>query len=187
MSDRRHASRLAKAGFDLWQEGRLEEAVERYRQALAVADPDHFATPEYHSQLAHVLAALGQSDEARAQYERYLDLLIKQQERPNDAELDVARYFLAVHLLKMRLPAEALATIDPSLQRPHHPDDLLGPWRRAVRARALWQLGRLDEARQTAREAMSVASSDETRQDIRDGLGDIPDNADPPPILGKAK
>jgi hypothetical protein len=62
MPDRTMASRLAKTGFDLWQEGRLEEAVERYREALTVADPDYFATPEYHSELAHVLAALGLDD-----------------------------------------------------------------------------------------------------------------------------
>ena len=173
MPDRRMASRLAKKGFDLWQEGRLEEAVERYRESLTVSDPDYFATPEYHAELAHVLAALGRADEARGQYEKYLDLLIKRADSPNDLELDVARYFLAVHLLKMRLPSEALTTIEPSLQRPHHPDDHLGPYRRAVRARALWQLGLLDEARQAAQEAMLVASSEKKRQDIRDGLRDI--------------
>ena len=173
MPDRTMASRLAKTGFDLWQEGRLEEAVERYREALSLADPVYFATPEYHGELAHVLAALGRDDEARGQYEKYLDLLIKRPDPANDLELDVARYFLAVHFLKMRLPSEALTTIEPSLQRPHHPDDQLGPYRRAVRARALWQLGRLDEARQAAQEAMFVASSEKKRQDIRDGLQDI--------------
>ena len=172
MPDRKMASRLAKEGFDLWQAGRLEEAVERYREALVYADPDVYATPEYHGELAHVLAALGR-DEATAQYETYLDLLTKRPDPPNDLELDVARYFVAVHLLKMRLPSEALTTIEPSLQRPHHPDDQLAPYLRAVRARALWQLGRFDEAQQTAREAMSVASSETARQDIRDGLGDI--------------
>src|SRR5262245_21080687 len=173
MGDRKMASRLAKQGSDLWQEGRLKEAVERYLQALTVVDPDHVSTPEYHAQLAHVLAASGRPDEARGHYETYLDLLIKRPDPPDDRELDVARYFLAVHLLKMRLPSEALATIEPSLQRPHHRDDQLGPYRRMVRARALWQLGRLDDARQTAREALVVASSEETRQDIRDGLSDF--------------
>ena len=172
MPDRRMASRLAKEGFDLWQGGRLEEAVERYREALVHADPDCYATPGYHGELAHVLAALGR-DEARAQYETYLDLLIRRPDPPDDRELDVARYSFAVHLLKVRLPSEALTTIEPSLQRPHHPDDQLGPYLRAVRARALWHLGRFDDARQAARDAMSVASSETTRQDIRDGLRDL--------------
>ena len=135
MPDRKMASRLAKQGFDLWQEGRLDEALERYREALVYADPECYATPEYHGELAHVLAALGR-DEAKAQYETYLDLLIKRHDPPNDLELDVARYFVAVHLLKIRLPSEVLTTIEPSLQRPHHPDDQLGPYLRAVRAGA---------------------------------------------------
>jgi tetratricopeptide (TPR) repeat protein len=173
MPDQQTASRLAKRGFDLWQEGRLEEAVDFYRQALACADPGFYSTPEYHGELAHVLAALSRDDESRAEYEKYLESLIHRPDAASDLEIDVARYFVAQHLLKMHLPSEALTTIEPSLQRPHHPDDHLGSYRRAVRARALWQLGRLDEARQAAREAMSVASSETNRQDIRDGLRDI--------------
>lgn len=172
MSDRQQASRLAKAGFDLWQEGRLEEAVERYREALTVADPGYFATPEYHGELAHVLAALGRDEESRMRYETYLDLLINRREPPNNLELDVARYFVGQHLLKMGLSSEALTTIQPSLERPHQPEDRLVPLR-TIRAQALWQLGRLDEARQAAQEAVAVASSEEMRQSICEELRDM--------------
>jgi Flp pilus assembly protein TadD len=172
MPDRKMASHRAKEGFDLWQEGRLEEAVERYREALTFADPEYFSTPEYHGELAHVLAALGRDDESRTQYEKYLDSLIKRPDPVNNLEVDVARYFLGQHLMKMRLPSEALAVVEPSLRRPHDPKDLLGALR-VVYAQALWRLGRLDEARQAAQDAMSVELSERMRQTIRDELRDL--------------
>ena len=36
--------------------GRLADAAERYKAALAHADPEHYATPGYHQQCAGVLA-----------------------------------------------------------------------------------------------------------------------------------
>jgi tetratricopeptide (TPR) repeat protein len=140
---------------------------------LPCTDPGYYATPEYHGELAHVLAALGRDDESKAEYETYLESLIHRPNAASDLEIDVARYFVAQHLLKMRLPSEALATTEPSLQRPHRPDDSFGAWLRAVRAQALWQLGRLDEARQAAREAVSVESSEKKHQNIREELRDI--------------
>jgi predicted RNA polymerase sigma factor len=99
-------------------------------------------------------------------------LLLNRREPPNNLELDVARYFVAQHLLKMDLASEALTTIQPSLERPHDPEDRLGLLR-TVRARALWQLGRLDEARHTAREAVAVERSEQMRQSIREELRDM--------------
>jgi tetratricopeptide (TPR) repeat protein len=131
--DRQKASRLAKKGFDLWQESRLEEAVECYREALSCADPDYYATPEYHGELAHVLAALGRDDASRAVFEQSLELLINRPDPANDLEIAVARCFLGQHLLKVGLPADALAIVEASLQRPARPEDRLG-FLRIVRA-----------------------------------------------------
>jgi tetratricopeptide (TPR) repeat protein len=172
MRDRQMASQLAKRGFDLWQEGRLEEAVECYHEALSCADPGYYATPEYHGELAGVLAALGRDDESRAAYENYFASLINRPDPATALELAVARYFLGQHLLNMSLPSEALAVVEPSLQRPHHPEERFGPLR-IVRVQALWRLGRLGEARQAAREAVSVESSEKNRQHIRETLSDI--------------
>ena len=142
MRDRKMASQLAKRGFDLWQEGRLEEAVECYREALSCADPDFYATPEYQGELAHVLAALHRDGEARAAYEKYLETLLRRPDSANDLEIAVARYFLGQHRLDMSHATEALAVVEPSLQR-HHPNDRLGLLR-VVRVQALWSLGRRD-------------------------------------------
>src|SRR4029079_13115388 len=44
------AQRLAAEAHDLRQDGRLAEAEERYRAALAAADPRHGWTPEHHAE-----------------------------------------------------------------------------------------------------------------------------------------
>jgi tetratricopeptide (TPR) repeat protein len=69
MVNQAEASQLARAGFDLWQAGRLEEAVPLYREALEHADPNHWDLDGYHTEFAVVLASLGRDDEAREQYE----------------------------------------------------------------------------------------------------------------------
>ena len=38
--DQERAAALAKEGFDLWQSGRLEDALLKYVAALGVADPN---------------------------------------------------------------------------------------------------------------------------------------------------
>ena len=52
------AFQLARAGFNLWQAGQLEESVEKYREALECADPNHYALDGYHGEFAAVLATL---------------------------------------------------------------------------------------------------------------------------------
>lgn len=69
MIDQRKASQLARAGFDLWQAGQLEESSAKYREALECADPEHYALEDYHGEFAAVLATLGRDTEARQQYE----------------------------------------------------------------------------------------------------------------------
>jgi tetratricopeptide (TPR) repeat protein len=69
MVNQEKASQFARAGFDLWQAGRLEEAVPLYREALEYVDPNHWGLEGYHGEFAAVLAILGRDDEAREQYE----------------------------------------------------------------------------------------------------------------------
>ena len=62
--DQQRAAALAKEGFDLWQSGRLEDALLKYVAALDVADPNNYAVPDYHGEFASVLATLGRDREA---------------------------------------------------------------------------------------------------------------------------
>src|SRR6478609_5526824 len=106
MSDQRRAAELAKAGFDLWQAGRLEEAVPLYRQALDYADPNFYDLDGYHTEFAAVLATLGRDVDAREQYA--LALAAAQSSGGDGQAIGelIVRYFLAEHLLKMNSPVE---------------------------------------------------------------------------------
>ncbi len=112
MSNQAKASALAKAGFDLWQAGRLEDAVPLYREAIECADQNHYAVDAYHSEFAAVLATLGRDDEAREQYERALPAVQRIDGEGQTPGGLIARYFLSEHLLKMNAPAEALAILE---------------------------------------------------------------------------
>src|SRR5438093_1352559 len=83
----------------------------------------------------------------------------------------LARWFLGQHLLKMHRPEEALATVEPSLKLDSQSAIIpkLGPLR-IVQARALWQLGRAAEARESARVALAAAALDDDRARIREEL-----------------
>ena len=174
MPDKERASRLAKEGFDLWHAGRLEEAVSRYREALACADPDHYGTPDYHGECAGVLAALGRDQESREEYERSLAETYRQTGTETAIGVITARWFLGQHLLKMHRPQDALAAVEPSLSLDPREEIIkkIGPLR-VVQAQALWQLGRADEARQVAQILLEAASSDDKRERIREELKEV--------------
>jgi tetratricopeptide (TPR) repeat protein len=94
MVDQAKASQLARAGFDLWQAGKLEESVAKYREALEYADPNHYALDGYHGEFAAVLATLGRDVEAREQYELSLAQSLRQDAGADGPGVSVARYFL---------------------------------------------------------------------------------------------
>lgn len=166
MNDQLRASKLAREGFDLWQSGRLAEAVPCYIEALQNADPNHYALPDYHGEFAAVLEALGNSAEAReqlelaAQVQRHLD--------GNDCSIGVtaARYFLADHLFRHGEPEQALDVIAPSLALVPEGEWLL----RLVQAQALHSLSRAAEASRAAHRALEKAPSDQKRAELRAGF-----------------
>ena len=169
MINQARASELARAGFDLWQEGRLDEAVPLYREALKCVDPDHYGLDGYHLEFAAVLATLGRNDEAREQYELGLEAAKRAEPQAQSPSVLIARYFLSEHLLKVNAPKEALAVIEPALFVGSKQDWVL----RMVQAKALWQLERREESRQSAEASIAAASSDEKRNQIRDELAFI--------------
>jgi tetratricopeptide (TPR) repeat protein len=164
MVDRRKAGELARAGFDLWQAGRLEESAAKYKEALEYVDPDHWALGDYHGEYAAVLATLGRTDEARQQYE----LAIAVESRHGIAVGEtVSRYFLADLLLNSNEPLQALEVAEVM------PDRASGRWLlHMAQARALWELGRKAESRQAATLAVERAPN-EKKQNIREELGHI--------------
>jgi len=165
------ASQLAKAGFDLWHEGRLEEAVTKYRQALECADPNHYALDGYHTEFAGVLATLGRNAEAREQYELALAESLRQDPSGRSPGVLIARYFLSEHLLLIGDAAQALAVIQARAEKASKQECAL----RFVEARALWQLDRRDESKKAAATAVELAPTDQKRTEIREDLSFILD------------
>jgi tetratricopeptide (TPR) repeat protein len=163
------ASRLAREGFELWEQGRLVEAAAKYVQALENVDPAHYALPDYHGEYAGVLAALGRDEEARMQYERSLALSLRDDPEALGAAVAVAGYFLAELLLKMNLPADALEVI----HRYRALESRSGWPLRVVEAQCLWRLGRTRQALDVAKIVVLTAPSPERAAEMRELLAEI--------------
>jgi tetratricopeptide (TPR) repeat protein len=164
MSDQRKASLLAKEGFEFWQANRAEEAVNRYQQALALADPDHYGLPDYHAEFAGVLATLGRFIEARQQYE--LALACEMRLAPDSPGINVNRHFLADMLLSTGDAQSALDVLAPGLSVPNKQEWLL----RMSEAEAYWKLGDTARAREAAARSLEIAPSDAKRKELGERL-----------------
>ena len=169
MSDMRAITAL-NVGTELQAEGRLDEAVEQYRQVLALTPDDALA----HSNLGTALAAQGRLDEAVGHYERALALA------PGDADahsnlgnalLSLGRSDEGVASLRRALDvdpgsAEAHAALGIALHDGGDLDDAIVHLRRAIDLGvvtaelhnrlgiALGSAGRLDEAAAEFRRAV---------------------------------
>src|SRR4030095_10972538 len=165
MVDQRKAGELARAGFDLWQAGRLEESVAKYKEALEYVDPDHWALGDYHGEYAAVLATLGRLVEARQQYA--LAIAIERAHGIRTGE-EVSRFFLSDLLPKSHEPLQALEIAQVV------PDDASGLWLlHMAQAKALWELGRKAEARLAAASALNGVTSEKKRESLREEWGYI--------------
>ena len=159
--DQPRALRAATEAFDLWQGGSLEEAEQRYREAVADADPGHYLTPDIHGHYAALLTQMNRHNDAGRQYERALQLEL--QNTPDEAHPPVvaARYFLGEHYLRMGEPDSARKVVAPSLVGAQKPLAWI------VEAEALLESGSTIEARQAAERAVSLAANPEQRDRIR--------------------
>ena len=168
MVDQHRAGELAREGFELWQADRLDEAAERYREALALAVPGSEEVADYHGELAGVLATLGRRAEAREQVpsSRWLAEL---RQDPDGPGVNINRYCLAELLLTMGDPDAALTALLPGLNSVNGQEWLL----RLVQAEALWRLGQRHNAQHTASLAVELAPSDAAREQLRERLAPI--------------
>ena len=149
MSDMRAITAL-NVGTELQAEGRLDEAVEQYRQVLALTPDDALA----HSNLGTALAAQGRLDEAVGHYEQALALT------PGDAD---AHSNLGNALLSLGRTGEGVASlrraldIDPGSAEAH-----------AALGIALHDAGGLDDAVVHLRRAIDLGA---VSADLHNRLG----------------
>ena len=168
-SEDQRAAALAKEGQQLWEEGRLEDALLKYVAALDAADPNHSARPDYHGEFAGVLATLGRDAEAIEQYQISLTHALRQDPNGRGPAVAVARYSLGEQLLKTKQPERALHVITQGVRLAGDQEWLL----RVVEARALWDLGRKSESKRAAELAVLHAPSEAKANDLRRYLAEI--------------
>jgi len=167
--DRNRAAGLAGEGFDLWQAGKLEDALVKYVAALDAADPNHVALPDYHGEIACVLATLGRDPEALEQFEISLMHELRRDPEGKDVGVTVARYCVCEQLLKMKQPERVLHVVAQGVERAGTNEWLL----RVVEARASWDLGRRSEAKKSAALAVFKAPSEGKAKNLREYLAEI--------------
>jgi tetratricopeptide (TPR) repeat protein len=169
MTDQKRASELAERALDLWENGQLNGAVECLREAISLTEPSHHSLSEYHGSLAGLLSALGQDDEALAEYETALRIVILEYGKDSSFAVAMGRYFLAEHLLKMCRLSEALACLTPSLSKAPGQEPLL----RCVEAEALLRSGRRADAVRSAKLAIANARSDDQLTKLKERLREL--------------
>jgi len=173
---------LVAHGEALWGLGRHEEAVARYREALA-AD---FDRPELHLLLASALTALGRYDQAIPEYRLALAVAESGEarnnlgyvlERAGDRASAIEEYRRATRLAPDL--ADAQLNLGRALLLEGRPEESIGPLGAATRlapdasfahallGNAFWTLGRYDEAAASYRAAQALAPEDAA---LRDGL-----------------
>ncbi|MGP8200848.1 MAG: tetratricopeptide repeat protein [Limisphaerales bacterium] len=116
-------------GDDLVQQGRLDEAISQYQEALQIK-PDH---AEALNNLANALLAMGKPDEAILQYQKALQI------KPDYAS---AHYNLAIVLQQKGRMDEAIIQYQNAVR--FKPDNVQAQYSLAT---ALRQQGRVDEAK----------------------------------------
>ena len=165
--DQSRALAAAAEAFDLAEQGRLAEAEQRYRDALADADSRHYRTPDIHGEYASLLTRLNRSTEAGRHYERALELELENDPNEASAPVLIARYFLGEHYLRMGEPDSARRAIAPSLTAAERPLAWL------VETEALFLSGDVEGARRAGERALSMCANDEQRERIRARLSGL--------------
>ena len=108
--DQTKASALAREGFDLWMQGQLESAAEKYAMANQLADPEHWARHAYHGEYAGVLEKLGRIQEATEQAELALQTSVRQ-DGIESAIAQVECHLLAELLIRNARPGDAITVL----------------------------------------------------------------------------
>ena len=93
------AESISKAAYKLYREGKYSEAERKYKQALALSDPNYWGNTDYHSGYAMVLKELGKTADATKQLELALESAIKADDEKS-VTVTVARHALAEHFIK---------------------------------------------------------------------------------------
>lgn len=168
MIDQSKASRLAKAAFDQWQAGCLDQSKLLYEEAIPLADPQHWRLSTIHSEYACVLNEVGEHEQATVQMETSLAIVLAQGSAEGSPDVMIARYFLADQLRRHGSPGLALECLAPAIDQA--PNDWLIRW---AETHALFALNRISEAKDVAALAIANAPTPSKAEEIKQDLAQI--------------
>jgi tetratricopeptide (TPR) repeat protein len=144
-----NAMTLHREGLLLSKAGRLSEAEQRYRQALAMADGTKYRVERLHASLGYVLMDRGRHQEAEKCFER----AIKTGDVTGSSQAGLAE----VRLVQGVEAEQALEYAEKAIEKAkRRPDKLVPGQFSADQAWALALLGRSDEAREALAQAFRV-------------------------------
>jgi tetratricopeptide (TPR) repeat protein len=153
---------LQVEAVELWGQGKLAEAREKYEAAIALCPADHHLLWSYRGGYAGVLTALNLLDDACVQRELVLEGALAEGEGDGSTKVALARYFLGLNCVQLQAFQRALDVIAPSLRVASKSESLL----QSVRAQALAGLGRHEEAFVAATAAITTARSEKQRHNL---------------------
>lgn len=166
----RRINKRALDALNLVAAGGVREADGIYAELLAEAEgsaPNE--VPEICGQWADVKVTLGAVDDALALYERAIREALRLSNGGESLRVAVYRHFQGEFLVRQNRASEALAVVEPGLRISDAQDRFLF----ITYARALWQSGRYDAARDAAERAVALAGTDVQKTKAMDLLADI--------------
>jgi len=109
--DQQLATKIAKEGFELFEQGKLEEAEVKYWDAIKLSDPSHWHSQDMYGEYGTLLQALGKKTEAIVALKQAYGAA-RRCDKETSISVTVARYFLADLLMKEGQFEEAESTLD---------------------------------------------------------------------------
>lgn len=165
MIDQTKASKLASEAFDHWQAGHYVQSRQLYEEAISLADPEHYGLSGYYGEYACVLNAQGFHEQAATQLEKALLADLAQGQPEGSPAIIIARYLLAIQLLRLGINERALEVLAPSIS--HAPGDWVT---RLAEAHVLFALGRKVEAKAAAQLSIANAPNPEKALQLEQDL-----------------
>jgi tetratricopeptide (TPR) repeat protein len=157
--------------MDLIRAERFTEAEATVRASIGRVDhQDHRELCHLFGLLGSILNSLGRHDDATDALRNALNEALRLP--GSSSEVGVYRHFLANQYLNFGNPEQAIAVIEVVPPGVGHVQCLL----HILSAKALWALGRQEEARRERAEALAAAPNDERRSEVVSELDNIWDS-----------
>jgi len=109
--DQSLATKIAKEGFQLYEQGKLEEAQLKYWDAIKISDPSHWHSQDIYGEYGSLLQALGKNDEAIVTLKQAYNAS-RRCDEDTSISVTVSRYFLSDLLMREGQFEEAELVLD---------------------------------------------------------------------------